>query len=243
MTVHEIGLLVLYAVYGGAWLVTGVALWLYGERTARLGVAADLRLLSLFAIVHGTSDLVDIALRLPGVKATPTSPLAAARLVLLAASFIILLQFGLAITIRDRRIYRSVITLGAFGLIGLSAGLLALYASSPTALDVWTVERTMRLLIGLPGALLGGLGFYLLSKKCRVLNMGGCARDTMTAAICLATYGILAGAITSGYPQPTLILSIPIQFYRMVAAIGLTVACLSFLKRLQVKPQSEEDPS
>lgn len=240
MSFREVGLLVVYAVYGGAWLVTGIALWLYGERTARLGVAAHLRLLSLFAIVHGLSDVVDIGLRLPGVTPTPTSALGAIRLALLAASFILLLQFGLAITIRDPRIYRSVITLGLFGLIGLAAGLLALYAEGPSALEIGAVERAIRLLIGLPGALLGGYGFYMLSRRCRALNMRECARDTLTAAVCLATYGVLAGAITSGYPTPTVILGLPIQFYRMLAAIGLTVACISLLKRLQVRPAESE---
>ena len=240
MNLADMGMIVLFTVYGGTWIVMGVLLWLGSERTAKLGIASDLRLLSLYAIVHGASDVIDVLLRLPGVQATPTSPLAAVRLALLTASFIILLQFGLAITIEDERVYKAIIALGALAIIGLGSGLVALYAGGATQTSVSAVEATTRHVVGLPGALLAAVGFFRLSRKCNRLNMAGCAHDSMGAAVSLAAYGILAGAVTSGYPIPTVILGLPVQFYRMLAAIGLAVSCLSLLRRFEVKQTHEQ---
>lgn len=239
MDLSQIAMIAVYVAYAGTWLLIAVALWMHSERTAKLGIAGKLRLLALFAFVHALADLTDVALRLPGLQVPPTSPIAAVRLTLLTASFVILAQFGLALNIEDKRVYRSVLALGTLMIIGLGSGLVALYAKGATTASIATVERASRLLVGLPGAVLASIGFLRLSRKCDTIGMRECANDARLAAVSIGAYGILAGAITTGYPTVNVIFGLPIQFFRMVAAVGIAVATINMMRRFRVKPPEE----
>lgn len=234
-------------VYGMTFLVMAGALFFYWERTAKLGVAGRFLLLAIFAVTHGAADLVTATLGLPyaygGVEA-----LAAIRLLLLTVSFLFLLQFGFSLLIDDRQLYRAVLGFGALGVLGMIAGLVVVYSSQPEA--VGAVERLSRLLVGLPGALLAALGLLRVAGRCHRLALEGCRNDARWAAIAMATYGLLAGGIfyrpglplvgSSGRPNAFEILGLPIQFYRMLAAVALTVACLRFLSRFRIEHKKSE---
>lgn len=232
MSAADTKLIIIFIIYGGAFLVMAGVLWAGIERTAKLGIASRLNILIVFAVVHGVSDLIDAALRIPGVPASPTGPVAAIRLMLLALSFLALLWFGLAILIEDRKAFRTLVLFGVLASIGLAAGLAALFAEGASLGSVQGAERTSRLLLGLPGGALSAIGFLKVSRRCGILGLGGCARGSMIAAVGMGAYAILAGAVATGYPQAVLVLGLPIQLHRMMAAITITVGCVMMLRGL-----------
>ncbi|MHB8870218.1 MAG: hypothetical protein ACYC8U_15635 [Thermoleophilia bacterium] len=241
MDTRAVALLAINVVYGMTFLVMAAALFFYWERTAKLGVAGRFVLLAMFAVTHGAADLVGAIINIPSPQGD-VGALAAMRLLLLTVSFLFLVQFGLALLIDDRQLYRAVLGFGALGVLGVIAGLVAVYTSQPEATGA--VERLARLLIGLPGALLAAVGLLRIAGRCGRLNLEGCGRDARWAAAALATYGLLTGGIfyspgtpvagSSSRPNILEFLGLPIQFYRMLAALALTVACLRFLNRFRI---------
>lgn len=239
MDTRAVALLAINIIYGVTFLVMAAALFFYWERTAKLGVAGRFVLLAMFAVTHGAADLVGAIINIPYPHGD-VGALAAIRLLLLTVSFLFLLQFGLALLIDDRQLYRAVLGFGALGVLGVIAALVAVYTSQPEATAA--VERLARLLIGLPGALLAAVGLLRIAGRCGRLNLEGCKRDARWAAT--ATYGLLTGGIfyragtpvagSSSRPNIVEFLGLPIQFYRMLAALALTVACLRFLNRFRI---------
>ena len=246
MELRDQALFVIQAIYGVSFLVMAGFLFLQWERTAKLGVAGRFILLALFAFTHGASDMAAAALRLPHVDEGATS-LAAIRLLLLIVSFLFLLQFGLSLLVDDRQLYRGILGFGALAVLALISGLVVVYASSPEA--VRAVERLSRQLIGVPGAMLAALGLMRISARCGRLKLKGCSRDSLWAAGAMAVYGFLAGGIlyspgpvrpgTTLRPNVFEILGLPIQFYRMLAAVTLLIACLRFLSRFDVRVEGQ----
>lgn len=235
MSLRELFLIVVYVVYGGTFIVMAVSLWVFSERTAKLGIAQKLRVLAFFAIAHGISDMIDAVLRFPRLQIDPTGALVAVRLSLLVVSFLFLLWFGIGILITDEGLYRTVIGLGTLAVVGAMAGLVALYAQGVTEESVISVNRAARLVLGFPATMIASVGFFQLSRKCHSLRMEGCAKDSILAAASIAAYGVLAGLVPAGFRNPVLFLGLPIQFYRMIAAIALTAASISLLRRFEVK--------
>ncbi|MCL5734365.1 MAG: hypothetical protein M1274_02055 [Actinobacteria bacterium] len=174
--------------------------------------------------------------------------LAAIRLLLLTVSFLFLLQFGFSLLIDDRQLYRAVLGFGVLGVLGMIAGLVVVYSSEPEAAGA--VERLSRLVVGLPGAVLAALGLLRIAGRCSRLMLEGCRNDARWAAGAMAIYGLLTGGIfyrpgsplpgSGGRPNVFEILGLPIQFYRMLAAVALTVACLRFLSRFRVEQEKNE---
>jgi len=232
MSVHDVQLIVIFLLYGGAFLVMAWMLWAGIERTAKLGIAAHLNILIFFALIHGVSDLVDAVLRVPGVPASPDGPVAAIRLVLLALSFVALLWFGAAVLIDDRRAFQAFMALGILASVGVAAGLAALFADRAAVDSVQTAERAARLVLGLPGGLLAALAFLKVSRRCNLLGLEQCSQGALVAAVSMAVYAIFAGAVATGYPQAVFILGLPVQLYRMMAAITITVGCVVMLRGL-----------
>ncbi|GAB4252127.1 MAG: hypothetical protein Kow00129_13000 [Thermoleophilia bacterium] len=239
MDTRSLALLTINIIYGVTFLVMAGALFLYWERTAKLGVAGRFVLLAMFAVTHGAADLVGAII--PHAEGD-VGALAAIRLLLLTVSFLFLMQFGLAVLIDDRQLYRAVLGFGGLGVLAVVAGLVAVYASEPEAAHA--VERLARLLIGLPGALLTATGLLRIAARCAHLNLQGCKNDARWAAGAVAVYGVLTGGIfyraaspaVGSSPRPNIVefLGLPIQFYRMLAALALTVACLRFLNRFRI---------
>lgn len=238
MSASDVRLIIIFVIYGGAFLVMAGVLWSGIERTARVGIASHLNILIIFALVHGVSDLIDAVLRIPGVPASPTGPVAAARLVLLALSFLALLWFGLSVLIEDRRAFRALVLLGSLLSVGLAAGLAALFAEGAAIGTVQAAERTARLLLGLPGGLLSAVGFLKVARRGAVLGLARCSRGAMVAAFGMAVYAILAGAVATGYPSAVLVLGLPIQLHRMAAAVTITVGCVIMLRGLALSETS-----
>jgi hypothetical protein len=224
-----------YTVYAGAFFVMAITIMAFTERTARLGAAAKMPLLAAFALTHGVSDAVDLALRLPDATSSATGGLAAVRIFFLVVSFLLLIAFGASMLIDDKKTLRIVGSVGSVAALGVIAALVAVYAEGITEGSIAAFERAARIWLGLPGGLLAAGGLMVVSRKCAILGLSGCGRGSQTAAAGMLAYAILAGAIATGYPGPHLLLGLPIQVFRMIAAVVLTTGCVMLLRHLDIK--------
>ncbi len=227
------GLIAVFIIYGGSFLVMAWVLWQHIRRTAGVGVTSRLNFLALFALTHGLSDLMDAALRFPGVDPDPSGPAAVIRLTLLVVSFLFLLLFGLVVTVDDVGLQRVIIGFGTLAVAGMVAGLAALFLADSTADSFAATEKATRLLVGLPGAALSAVALVRISRICSRLGLHHCATGARVAAFGMAAYGILAGGVATGYPQAVMVLGLPIQLHRMAAAVVLTVGCVWMLQKLE----------
>ncbi len=234
MNVGDAMMIAIFLIYGGAFLVMAGALWAGIERTAKLGIASHLGILIVFGVTHGLSDLVDAVLRVPGIPADPTGPLAAVRLTLLALSFLALLWFGLSVLIEDRASFRSFVYLGLIASVALAAGLAALFAEEASLGSVQGAERAARLLLGLPGGLLSAVAFGKVAARSRLLGLERCFAGASVAAVGMAAYAVLAGGVATGYPDVVRVLGLPVQMHRMMGAITITAGCMMMLRGLAV---------
>ncbi|MBI5232025.1 MAG: hypothetical protein HY876_07675 [Coriobacteriales bacterium] len=232
-------LVVLYAIYGLTFLVMAGAIGYYTRKAPPFGISRKMISLIIFAILHGFSDLLDAVLRSPGMDASPTSALAAARLVLLATSFVWLFLFGIVSLIDNEELYRVIVIVSVVAGVGVAAYLAAQYAEGATVGSMARVELQTRLFIALPACLLAAGGFYRVSRQCASLGMDQCRRGAMVAAGGMAAYGVLGGAFATGYPFVLRLFGVPIQVFRMGAAVVLTVGVIWMLQSMQVNSPRE----
>ena len=179
--------------------------------------------LGSFAVLHGSSEGLELLAYSLGWGNEPL--LDSARLILLVASLLALVEFGRAslIALRGRGPGRWVLgALLGVALLGVPAGLPGLFASSRYAL-------------GLVGGLWAAGIFYWASKA----DVPG-ARALLGAAVAMAGFGLAMGLVTD--PAPFLpasilntetfrqLLGIPMQLVRGLPAVGLCV-CLALFAR------------
>lgn len=234
MAFSSMSLAVINFIYGASFMVMAVMLWVWLERTGKLGIAARLNLLAAFGIAHGLSDITDAALRLPGVDTDPGGPVAAARFALLAISFVFLLWFGATGVIDDSRLQRVIVAFGILGLSAMTAGVAALYAQGLSGGSLQSVERAIRLFLGVPGGVLSAIAFLRVATRCTLLGFRDCALGGKIAALGMGAYTFFAGVMATGYPNSLLVAGLPVQLHRMAAALVLTFGALMMLQRLEV---------
>ncbi len=230
----DYAMVALFVVYGVTFFVMAFVVWRRLEQTSRMGIAAPMFLLVVFAVLHGSSDIVDVFLRLPGADASPISGLAAIRMVLLLASFVFLFMYGLAGLFDDVQVMRTISLLGTLAMFGALSGLTALFAEGAAAGSILEVERATRLFVALPGGLLAAAALFRASRVCGRLGIERCQRGARLAAAGMTAYAIFAGAFATGYPQSLRLLGLPIQAYRMSAALVVTLGLVMMLDRMSL---------
>jgi signal transduction histidine kinase len=201
---------VLYVVYGGAFIVVGCALGLQ----ARIGAMARslpsraVWLLAGFALIHGLNewsmlpDLVD-----QGRGGRPVGEMRVVGTGLLAASFVLLLAFGIDLLERERRrstraLIGSAVALGALALLGWSVVAASRVPSEAGALD--RIEVAIRYGLGVPAAFFGALG--LRSEAARLAPEDWhAARLVRWASLVLLAYAVLGGLVVpvASFPPAT----------------------------------------
>lgn len=227
-------MLVLFAAYAFVFYVIAAVTWRGISRTARAGLVAPLMILVVFAIVHGSADIMDVVLRLPNANPSPTGGVAAIRIVLLGSSFILLLVYGVVGLVDNTAVRRSILLIGLIGAVGIAAAIAGLFAEGAQAGSIAASERATRLFIALPAGLLSALALVRVSRQCDVLGLVDCRRGALVAAAGMAAYAVFAGAFATGYPQAYRLFGLPIQAYRMGAAIVIAVGLTMMLERMSV---------
>ncbi|MBA4370402.1 MAG: hypothetical protein C0418_02350 [Coriobacteriaceae bacterium] len=224
---------IVYVVYAASFLVMAVALVVLWRRTARAGVLASFLLLAAFALAHGVADAIDGYLRVIGSSPMVPGTLQAARLVLLAVSFLILLVFGVTLLISEPRHARVTLWLGVIAVVGLAGTLVSMYLNRPSIATITAIDAGVRHLIAFPGSLVAGVGLARLAVRSRRVGLEWFARYALLAAVGLIVYGVLAGLLTTGYPEPRTLLGLPIQVHRMAAAVLIAIGSVNMLLSLR----------
>lgn len=228
--VDHLGLI--YQVYGLAFFTLGVVAWLLPRQDIRLRFAPDLWLLALFGLTHGVLEFVEWE-RL----ARPDNALAGLSPLLLAVSYIPLLEFG-------RRLLALAGTrlpaLAVHGVAALSVAVLMLAATpSLTSLAIGA-----RLFIGLPGALMTAGALLALRHQGVATHEVG-PHPQMPWLILLAAaflgYGLLtpflspsASSLTAWLPTTSDFLAttgLPIQLLRAACALAAAVALVVLVRQ------------
>ncbi|PKO73696.1 MAG: hypothetical protein CVU23_01350, partial [Betaproteobacteria bacterium HGW-Betaproteobacteria-17] len=217
----------IFQVYGLAFFVLGVVAFVLPRQDTTLRFARDLWLLAIFGMLHGVLEFVEWE-RLHN----PAPWLADASSLLLAASYLPLLEFG------RRSLAQAAIRLHPawlYGIAGLGVAATALAAASPlTGLAIGS-----RYFIGLPGALFTGLALFALQRSQLAGASRGFAGWLAVLAAAFLVYGALTPFVSAGdaalpawLPSMADFLAatgLPIQLLRTLCAVAATLALIALV--------------
>lgn len=209
--------LLLYLFYGGSFFAIGVAITSRDSRLSNLKIARHLWIFALFAYFHAAHEWLELFFRLKPSPLPDSLFISASisKLVLVSISFFFLLLFGVSIIQPDRSARRKWYVIAYFLFAGI---MLPLVISVKGTLGIeflrWA-DFSVRKLVGLPGALLSGMGFVLYSSTVRDVSIRG-ARNFIGAGCALILYGLFTGIIRSGTMIP--LANAPVELFRGLSA-------------------------
>jgi signal transduction histidine kinase len=186
--------------YGAVFVCTGLALGVQARAAAPIEPIsrAGLWTATLFALVHGASDWLELAMFLEQREhGTFTSRLGLARVALLAVSFALLAAFGLLLATRPDGTPRRRLALAAPGGALLAWALVAGAALLRSGVDANTLARAeaaTRYLLGVPACALACVGLDHVRRSIRS-EQWRAARYLAAASVALGAYGFFAGLI------------------------------------------------
>lgn len=205
--------------------------------TSKLYFANTLLPLSLFGIIHGSHEWLEMFMIISGQGATETLPiwLSVLRITVLAFSFFLLLQFGLLL-IAGRGVKRTLqLALGLSGLIYV-CGLVWLTWRSPDTQSAFVfADIYTRYSLAIPGAAVTAWGLILQQRQFKSMGMQRFGLDLIVAAIAFAFYGGIGQLfVTPTEFFPTSIINaetflrwfgFPIQVFRasMATVVAITI--------------------
>ncbi len=215
-------------IYGLAFFVLGIVVFVLPKRDGSLSFAQHLGWLAAFGMLHGLLAFTDGA----GLHST-TAWLDVLRSLLLISSFIALLEFG-------RRAWNAsgfhfrLSAAWLYLLLGLSVMFSTLWMSNPMV----GLSAGMHFFVGAPGALLSALALIMMLKRLKQTD-NAIAPWLMLAALSLLIYAVLSLFIPFADPQlpllPTtadffLLTGLPVQFFRALCAILAAVAFVMIIR-------------
>jgi len=233
-------------IYGQAFFVMGLAIFLQSRRHSRLQLARDLRWLAGFGITHGLHEwgLIFIPLQAQYLPLPYTQLLGAFQVFLLGGSFSCLMGFGAAV-LRDR--WRHALWIPLLASL-LWIMLFWFILQKATAADEAFLRSAVwaRYLLGFPGALLAAYGLrYQAQVKVAPLGGKAIARTLRVAGIALVAYAVLGGLLVSPAPffpanllNKSLIevpLGVPIEVFRSMAGVALAIAMIRALEVFEIE--------
>jgi two-component system NtrC family sensor kinase len=204
---------VLYLLYGLTFFTLGVAILSRDIRLSELGIARIIWLLAVFGIIHGFHEWLELLEQLsPDVK-SPAFFLF--RLVVVSASFLFLLYFGIFLNIitiyGDQALKSTPQTVKAMvGVAAVSLILVAVYLDFQIGKDTNT-----RNLVAFPGGLLSGIGLMIYSRTVRAFSEN-VAINFILAGSFMVCYSFLTGVVPSDVIVP--FLGVKIILFRGVSA-------------------------
>jgi signal transduction histidine kinase len=240
-------LVAVFFIYGLAFFCMGLAIFLELGHASEMYFAKALRPLSWFGIIHGSHEWIEMFLILNGGQGEQFDPglINSLRVILLAASFIMLLAFGLwlvASNLTTRQKYGLLFLAATIYTIGL-VWLLASRPISPAALtqaDVYT-----RYSLAIPGAALTTWGLVLQHRRFAEAGLQSFGKDVVIAAIAFALYGgvgQLFASPTGLFPSNLLNAEVfmhrfgfPIQVFRAMMALIAAVFIIRSLRAFEVE--------
>lgn len=236
----------IYFLYGLAFFVTGVAVWLETSRSSALPAAKALPFLAAFGLIHGGHEWIEM---FQLMSPDPPTPLFQnGRLVILALSFMLLVEFGLRLLTLDggqrtRQIGRWVITIIFIGGMILAWTIWGAGEEKWSAADVWC-----RYSLAVPGAVLATAGLY---KRSRLLarEQTGISRDLLISGLAFLLYGVPGQVFVRPSPLPpsTVVnsalflqaLHFPVQLWRSLMASTVAIFTVRALRLFELQRQRQ----
>ncbi len=242
-------MIAVYFLYGLAFFTLGLALTFTTRQTSRLRFARALPCMAAFGLLHGAHEWFEMGQRISVETQgyTPGAPEEVGRLLLLVASFAMLLCFGVQLlmpaSVPRRRIYGPVAALILVWLV-----LTLAFASSMQATPLATVaigDGLARYLLAIPGAVLAAWALMREQRVFRRLELGQFGRDMVSAAAALLLYGVVGQLFVRPSTLPWAeVLStdhflawfgIPVQLFRAVMALALTIFLMRIMNAFAVE--------
>lgn len=236
--------------YGLAFYSMGLAILLERGRGTDARLRHALRPLAAFGFLHGFNEWLEMLAVLGVLPGHSEAWIAweAARLAILAFSFLSLAAFGASLLAPDDRLRRLSLlvplvlaAIWGFGLLILRGrygeGLVAV-------IDVWT-----RYSLAIPASLLASAGLVAQQRRFREAGMAQFGRDCLWAAIAFAWYGLVGQLFTQSSalpPSGTLnqqlffqMFGFPVQVLRGAAAVVASVFVIRFLRSFEVETRRQ----
>ena len=237
----------IYFLYGLAFFITGVVVWLEASRSPTLPLARVLPFLAAFGLIHGGHEWVEMfQLMAPD---PPTPLFQVFRILVLPTSFVLLMEFGLRLLALDGwrpwRLLRwalLIVFLGGVSLIWATWGAEGA-ATWLTAADAWC-----RYSLAVPGAVLAAAGLFrqgrrLTRQQVRV------SRDMLIVGLAFLFYGVPGQVFVGPSPLPpstvvnsTLFMQtfhFPVQLLRTVMASTVAVFTVRALRLFELERQRQ----
>jgi|GEM_PF-1250032 len=135
-------------------------------------------LLAAFGIIHGINEWLDML----AMSMSDTSTFKIIRLVVMAISFIMLVEYGQRAFSQNGRVAAR---------RWLTPLLISMAMHGILFRDINTINASCRYALGLPGALMAAVALWCMSRECK----GGQRYGLILAAVSLLVYGFAAGII------------------------------------------------
>ena len=200
----EVNWIILYFVYGLVFFATGLVTALQWRRQSNLELARPLPWLAAFGITHGLNEwgYIFIPLQALYLDDTVVRLMIIAHLLLLAASFFFLFQFGVELLMPFLSGHRWLRTLPGAMLLLWGIAVFARGAIAQESLQqlVAIGDGWSRYLLALPGALLSSIGLFLQARHMRLMELPRIANYLIGAAIAFLVYAVVGGLIVPAAP-------------------------------------------
>lgn len=237
---------ILLFVYGQAFFVMGLAIFLQSRRHSRLSLARALRWLAAFGILHALHEwgLVFIPIQAAYLPVPYEALLQTIQVLLLALSFTCLLVFGVtAIDPCGKRCWTA-------AAVPVAAWLLVFWLSlypAPT-LHSWhqLTAAWARYLLGFPAGMVAAFGLrHQARARIAPLGVGSVYRSLRAAGLTLAVYAVLGGLVVSPasfFPANVLntgivetLIGVPVEVFRSLAGLVLAVSIIRALELFEIE--------
>ena len=237
-------IITVYFLYGLSFFSMGLAILLEVGRSSELDFARALRALAGFGLVHGTHEWLEMFLLIhPPTDASALSVwIGSGRVVLLAVSFLFLIQFGTRLVVGPIRTRLAWQLLGVIALIW-TVGLIWLFLTESPLQRLVAADVYTRYSLAIPGAALAAWGLFLQRQKFLQAGMSDFGRDVIIAAVAFGLYGGVgqlfaarSGVFPSGFLNADTFLAwfgFRIQLFRSVMACIAAVAIIRSLRAFE----------
>jgi signal transduction histidine kinase len=189
----------IYFIYGLVFFLLGFAIILQTRQTSRLDFARSLRWLAAFGVTHGFHEWGDLFIPIQAEYLSPEiiRGLYILHLILLALSYVFLIEFGLALLDTGKR-GRWLHWIGTLLFIGWLVVLISIMTPVNNDERLWryTANALARYFIGFPGGLLAAYALrHHTMLRIKPLNVPQIVLTLQLAGIALGVYALLGGLV------------------------------------------------
>ena len=247
---------VVYFLYGLAFFILGLAVWMESNRTSEYRIARAFWLLAGFGIVHGIHEWFEMFQKLAesGAANIPDPLLLnEIRIPHLVLSFLLLLVFGVRLLYsthrRDENENKFAVGAAAiFFLIWLVSVLITNWVYEPTQQELLNASDVLsRYILAIPASLLAAWAIVLERRSYLRQGKTGFGRDLQWAAWALIMYGLIGQFFPKEsilFPSTIInselfleIFGFPVQFFRATQAALMAFFFIRALRVFEIERQ------